>query len=201
MLIAAAPGREPEAATVHVHERPVRHDILLTERGRVSVAVRTAGGAPLPGATLVLTDAGGEPLGSRRTGADGSHTFRDLPVGLLTLAVTAAGHRPAALAVQVDGHGIARAEVDLAPAAGLVGTVRAWTTDSPLADARVVLMDGAGNVVATADSDRQGGFAFADLDAGDYTLVASGYPPVASAVRVDGRGDRRYDIQLGHPDR
>jgi EmrB/QacA subfamily drug resistance transporter len=201
VLIAAAPGREPEAATVHVHERPVRHDILLTERGRVSVVVRTAGGTLLPGAALVLTDAAGELLSSRRTGADGSHTFRDLPVGLLTLAVTAVGHRPAALAVQVDGHGIARAEVDLAPAASLVGTVRAWTTDSPLADARVVLMDGAGNVVATADSDGQGGFAFADLDAGDYTLVASGYPPVASAVRVDGRGDRRYDIQLGHPDR
>ncbi|NUP47124.1 MAG: carboxypeptidase regulatory-like domain-containing protein, partial [Catenulispora sp.] len=93
------------------------------------------------------------------------------------------------------------ATVELTPAARLVGTVRAWSTDSPLADARVMLMDGAGNVIATADSDPEGAYAFADLAAGDYTLIASGYPPVASAVRVDGRADSRHDVQLGHPDR
>ena len=63
-----------------------------------------------------------------------------------------------------------------------------------------MLMDGAGNVVATADSDPEGTFAFADLDAGEYTLIASGYPPVASAVRVDGRRDSRHDVQLGYPE-
>ncbi|NUR63685.1 MAG: MFS transporter, partial [Catenulispora sp.] len=150
---------------------------------------------------LMLTDPDGELITTRRTADDGTHTFRDLPLGRLTLAVDAPGHRPAALAVTVDGHGTARAAVELTPAARLIGTVRAWSTDSPLADARVMLMDGAGNVVATADSDPEGGYAFADLAAGDYTLIASGYPPVASAVRVDGRADSRYDVQLGYPDR
>jgi EmrB/QacA subfamily drug resistance transporter len=200
VLIVAADGREPEASTITARERSVRHDILLAERGRLAVTVRTTDGVRVGGATLMLTDTAGNLLTSRRTAEDGTHTFRDLPVGVLTLAVNAAGHRPDAQSVAVDGHGTTRADVELHPAVRLIGTVRAWTTDSPLADARVMLMDGAGNVVATADSDPEGSFAFADLDAGEYTLIASGYPPVASAVRVDGRIDSRHDVQLGFPE-
>ena len=200
VLIVAADGREPEASTITARERSVRHDIQLAERGRLAVAVRATDGTRIGGATLMLTDAAGDLVTSRRTGEDGTHTFRDLPVGTLTLAVNAVGHRPGALSIAIDGHGTTRAEVELHPAVRLSGTVRAWSTDSPLADARVMLMDGAGNVVATADSDPEGSFAFADLDAGEYTLIASGYPPVASAVRVDGRIDSRHDVQLGYPE-
>ncbi len=57
----------------------------------------------------------------------------------------------------------------------------------PLADARVTLIDAAGNVVATATTGEDGAYAFTDLDAGEYTVIATGYPPVAgsspSAVR------------------
>ncbi|MFL6112710.1 MAG: carboxypeptidase regulatory-like domain-containing protein, partial [Catenulispora sp.] len=201
VLIVTADGREPEASTLTAQEHVVGHDIVLTERGRLAVTVRSADGAPVPGATLMLTDADGELLTSRRTAEAGGYTFRDLPPGRLTLAVHAPGHRPTALAVTLDGHGITRTTVELTPAARLIGTVRAWSTDSPLPDARVLLMDDAGNVVATADSDPEGTFTFADLAAGEYTLIASGYPPVAGAVRVDGRADSRYDVQLGYPDR
>jgi hypothetical protein len=200
ILIVAADGREPEASTITARERSVRHDILLAERGRLAVAVHATDGTRIGGATLMLTDSGGNLLTSRRTGEDGTHTFRDLPVGALTLAVNAVGHRPGAQSITIDGHGTTRAEVELHPAVRLIGTVRAWSTDSPLPDARVMLMDGAGNVVATADSDPEGSFTFADLDAGEYTLIASGYPPVASAVRVDGRMDSRHDVQLGYPE-
>jgi EmrB/QacA subfamily drug resistance transporter len=200
VLIVAADGREPEASTITARERNVRHDILLAERGRLAVTVRATDGTRIGGATLMLTNPAGDLLTSRRTGEDGTHTFRDLPIGTLTLAVNALGHRPGAQSIAVDGHGTTRADVELHPAVRLVGTVRAWSTDSPLADARVMLMDGAGNVVATADSDPEGSFAFADLDAGEYTLIASGYPPVASAVRVDGRIDSRHDVQLGFPE-
>jgi hypothetical protein len=200
VLIVAADGREPEASTITARERSVSHDILLAERGRLAVTVRSGDGTRIAGATLILTDAFGDLLTSRRTSDDGTHTFRDLPVGTLTLAVNALGHRPDAQSVTIDGHGTTRADVELHRAARLTGTVRAWSTDSPLADARVMLMDGAGNVVATADSDPEGGYTFADLDAGDYTLIASGYPPVASTVRVDGRLDSRHDVQLGFPE-
>ncbi|NUP48655.1 MAG: DHA2 family efflux MFS transporter permease subunit, partial [Catenulispora sp.] len=86
VLIVAADGREPEASTVTARERSVGHDIVLAERGRLTVAVRSADGGPLPGATLMLTDADGDLITTRRTADDGCHTFRDLPLGRLTLA-------------------------------------------------------------------------------------------------------------------
>ena len=61
-------------------------------------------------------------------------------------------------------------------------------------------MDAAGNVVATATTGEDGAYAFTDLDAGDYTVIASGYPPVATALTVTGRGVDDYDIELHHPD-
>lgn len=39
----------------------------------------------------------------------------------------------------------------------------------PLNDARVTLIDTAGNVVTTATTGEDGGYAFTDLDGGEYT--------------------------------
>jgi hypothetical protein len=30
-------------------------------------------------------------------------------------------------------------------------------------------------------------------------LIASGYPPVARTLMVDGRGEDAFDVELGHP--
>ena len=61
VLIVAADGREPEASTITARERSVSHDILLAERGRLAVAVRSTDGTGIGGATLMLTDPGGDP--------------------------------------------------------------------------------------------------------------------------------------------
>ncbi|PWS39686.1 hypothetical protein DKT74_37055, partial [Streptomyces sp. ZEA17I] len=79
------------------------------------------------------------------------------------------------------------------------GTVRAGAALSPLADARVTLIDAAGNVVATATTGEDGAYAFTDLDAGEYSVVATGYPPVAGAVTVTGTGIDGHDVELSHP--
>ena len=42
-----------------------------------------------------------------------------------------------------------------------------------------------------------GSYAFADLSSEQYTVIASGYPPVATQVTVDG-GQAALDIRLGH---
>ncbi|MFE3739948.1 hypothetical protein, partial [Streptomyces sp. NPDC059134] len=44
-----------------------------------------------------------------------------------------------------------------------------------------------------------GAYAFADLDSGEYTVIATGYPPVAGALTVAGRGIDGHDIELAHP--
>ena len=54
-------------------------------------------------------------------------------------------------------------------------------------------------MVATATTGDDGAYAFADLDAGEYTVIATGYPPVAGALTVNGRGVDGHDIELAHP--
>ena len=86
----------------------------------------------------------------------------------------------------------------------LHGTVLGGTGRTPLPEARVTLIDAAGNVVATATTGTDGAYAFGDLDAGEYSLVASGYPPVATQVTV-GNGAAAghqdgFDVELNHPE-
>ena len=87
--------------------------------------------------------------------------------------------------------------MDLASGAHVQGVVRA--PHGPLADARVTLVDAAGNVVGTRRPGADGAYAFTDLDGGEYTVIATGYPPVATALTVTGRGVDGHDIELAHP--
>jgi hypothetical protein len=80
------------------------------------------------------------------------------------------------------------------------GTVRAGTDNLLLADARVTLVDAAGNVVATATTGAEGEYAFEDLDPGPYTVIASGYPPVAATLTVGRTSPEAFGLTLSHPD-
>jgi hypothetical protein len=53
--------------------------------------------------------------------------------------------------------------------------------------------------VAIADTDDTGRYALAGLAPGDYTLIATGYPPVSSAVTVTAGTPTTHDLNLGHP--
>ena len=117
--------------------------------------------------------------------------------GQLTLAVTAAGYRPIALPVQIAAQGVTRTELELSPGLHVRGLVQA--AGRPLNDARVTLIDTAGNVVATATTGEDGGYAFTDLDGGEYTVTAAGYPPMATHLTVHGSGVESHDIELSHP--
>ncbi|MQY06096.1 MFS transporter [Actinomadura macrotermitis] len=195
VLIAATGEHEPQAATLVVGDEPVAFDLLLTGSGGLAGTVRGTGG-PLEGATVVVTDVRGEVVGTTRSGPDGGYAVRDVTAGGYTLAVSAAGHRPAALTVEVTGNGQTVQDVELAPGAHVHGTVRN-EAGQPVADARVTLLDGAGAVVAAVTTGPDGGYGFADLTGGRYTVIASGYPPVATALALDGDLDG-HDLRLGH---
>ena len=49
-------------------------------------------------------------------------------------------------------------------------------------------------------ADNEGGEVTIDLPEGDYTVVASGYPPAASRLRVSSGEAQAHDVQLGHPE-
>ncbi|MES5824763.1 MFS transporter [Streptomyces sp. RG80] len=91
-------------------------------------------------------------------------------------------------------------ELELAAGARVHGTVRAGADGRPLADARVVLFDAAGNVVDTSTTGEDGAYGFADLNSGDYTVTASGFPPKSGSLRIDGTGTDAFDIELHHPE-
>ncbi|MFF7473195.1 DHA2 family efflux MFS transporter permease subunit [Streptomyces sp. NPDC008092] len=198
VLIASADGYQPQAATVVVGEEPVLYDILLSGTSGLSGVVRGAGSAlPVKDAMVIVTDVRGDLLATAATGEQGDFRFGELVPGVVTVAVNAAGYRPRALPVEIGTAGVTRIEVDLDAGAQLQGVVRA--PHGPLADARVTLVDAAGNVVGTSTTGLDGAYAFADLDGGDYTVIATGYPPVATALNVTGTGVDGHDIELSHP--
>ncbi|MCX4973211.1 MFS transporter [Streptomyces sp. NBC_00620] len=198
VLIASADGFQPQASTVLVNDEPVTYDILLSGTSGLSGVVRASeSGTPVKDAMVIVTDVRGDVLATGTTGEQGEFTFAELIPGSVTVAVNAAGHRPVALPVEVGGAGVTRVEVELASGALVQGVVRA--PGGPLGDARVTLVDAAGNVVGTARTGTDGAYAFTDLDSGEYTVIATGYPPVATALTVNGRGVDAHDIELAHP--
>ncbi|MFP1626119.1 collagen binding domain-containing protein [Streptomyces sp. 5K101] len=200
VLIASADGFQPQAATVVVGDEPLAHDILLAGTSGLAGTVRAAGeGGPVEGAMVVVTDVRGDVLATGKSTEQGDFAFTELGPGAVTVAVSAPGHRPLALPVEIGGQGVTRVEAVLQSGAVVRGTVRAGATRRPLADARVTLVDAAGNAVATATTGDDGAYAFADLDAGEYTLIATGYPPVAVALTVAGRGACGHEFELAHP--
>ncbi|MFE9612196.1 MFS transporter [Streptomyces sp. NPDC006012] len=198
ILIASAAGCRPRAVSLVVGAAPLTYDILLGGGSGLAGAVRSAdSGAPVADAVVVVTDVRGDVLATGRTDALGEFSVGDLVPGTVTLAVSSSKHRPSALPVDLAGAGVTRVEIELRPGAYVRGTVSG--AGAPLGDARVTLLDAAGNVVATATTGADGAYAFSDLDTGPYSVVATGYPPRAVGVRVDGGDIEGHDIELGHP--
>ncbi|MGQ4383882.1 MFS transporter [Streptomyces sp. SAS_270] len=199
VLIAAAGGHQPQAVSVTVGERPVELDVVLGGAGRLAGSVLTADGTPVREATVTLTNVHGEVVATTRSGREGGYVITELVAGEYTLAASAPAFRPAALPVTVQAARETRQDVELAGGAVLRGTVRAGG-GRPVEDARVTLLDAAGNVVDTLTTGTDGTFRFVDLSSGEYTVIAAGYPPVATVLQMAGGGRTERDLQLGHED-
>ncbi len=199
VLIAAAGGHQPQAVSVTVGERPVELDVVLGGAGRLAGSVLTADGSPVRDAIVTLTNVHGEVVSTTRSGREGGYVITELVAGEYTLAASAPAFRPAALPVSVQAARETRQDVELAGGAVLRGTVRA-SGGRIVEDARVTLLDAAGNVVDTLTTGSDGTFRFVDLSSGEYTVIAAGYPPVATVLQVAGGGRTERDLQLGHED-
>ncbi|QUH05509.1 MFS transporter [Saccharopolyspora erythraea] len=197
VLIASGGSYQPTASMVVIGDRPVSHDVRMFGAGGVAGVVR-AGAREVSGAMVLLTDVRGEVIGSCATGEGGRYVFGGLVGGMYALTVTADGYRPTATSVHVDDGEQVQLDVALQAGTTLSGVVRAPGLDAPVPDARVTLLDADGVVVAAATTGADGGYEFTDLPEGEYTVIATGYPPVASSLRVAGE-QVAHDVELGHP--
>ncbi|MFI1706593.1 MFS transporter [Streptomyces griseoruber] len=197
VLITAADGHQPQAATVLAGAAPVTYDVLLVGSSGLAGAVRSAeSGAPVAGAVVIVTDVRGDVLASVRTDGMGEFAVTDLVPGAVTVAVSSPKHRPLALPVEIGATGLTRVDVELRFGAQVRGTVRG--AGAPLGDARVTLVDAAGNVVASTTTGSDGAYAFSDLDGGQYTVIATGYPARATGISLCGGDVDDHDIELAH---
>ncbi|HVV23375.1 MAG TPA: MFS transporter [Pseudonocardiaceae bacterium] len=200
VLIASAGAHQPQATVVAVGGGPVAVDVVLTGTSSLTGVVSVAGkGTPVEAAMATLADTEGEVVGAQATGPDGRYLFDELVAGTYTLVVSADAYRPVALGVTVPGTGRTEQNVELTGGSRLHG-VATVGEGRVVPDARITLLDRAGNVIGVTTTDDAGEYAFSDLPEGDYTVIASGYPPVASTLRVNGGEHGQHDVRLGHPE-
>ncbi|MGH3631650.1 MAG: MSCRAMM family protein, partial [Sciscionella sp.] len=162
--------------------------------------VGTEAGAPLEDAVVLLTDAAGKQVARTRTGTTGGYRVRDVPVGDYVVVATAEGFAPNVTTVLLRAERTARYSFALAPLAVLRGTVRGPASIGVLAGVRVTLLADTGAAVATVTTDHTGHYAVPSPTPGWYTVVASGYPPVATQAAVVPGRDTRLELRLGHDD-
>nr|WP_245713837.1 carboxypeptidase-like regulatory domain-containing protein [Nocardia vaccinii] len=201
VLITAADTRRPHATALSVGTQPIVRDVALSGGPSLSGRVLAAGESAVSGATIVVVDVRGEVVGTSATDADGNYLVSGLFPGTFTLTAHAPGHRPAAASVAVGAEDAVHCDLTLGRAAAISGTVRRDCGDTPIPDARITLLAADGTVVATAVSDESGGYTLADLIPGDYTLCASGHPPVSAVVTVNGAGAPELDLHFDAPSR
>ncbi|MGP4016742.1 MFS transporter [Saccharopolyspora sp. 5N708] len=197
VLIASGGSYQPTASMVMVADRPVRHDVQLLGAGQLTGLVHV-GGQGIAGAMVVLTDVRGEVVSTAGTGPDGNYLFADLVGGNYALTVTAPGYRPVANSVTVTDGEENVVDVALQTGTRLSGVVRSANLGVAVPDARVTLLDSGGAVVGAATTDIDGNYTFTDLPDGDYTVIATGYPPVATSLRLAGE-QSTHDVELGYP--
>jgi hypothetical protein len=160
--------------------------------------VSRAGGRPLSGATLTLIAPDGRQAGRASAGPDGGYRIGVADPGSYTLIAMATGHQPYALAVQAENAVQTVADVELRGGTRVAGAARTGWGDS-VPDARVTLLDDAGSVIAVAATGPDGSYAFENVAEGEYTVIASGYPPAASRILLEAGESHSHDVVLGHP--
>jgi hypothetical protein len=198
-LVAAAAAHRPQAATVLVGSGPADVGLVLTGTSNLAGTVRAArDGTRVPGATASLADESGEIVAVARTGRTGRFQLADLTAGSYTLAVSAPSCHPAAVPVTIAEGSQTTQDVELAFGGRLEGTT-CTPAGRPVPEARVTVLNAAGNVTAAATTGSDGRYVLENLSAGEYTVIASGYPPVATSLRLAPGRSHTHDIRLAHP--
>ena len=199
LVVVMSGSLPPNAATVAVDGRPVRHDALLSGSSGVRGVVLDGDGTGVGGASVSLIDTEGDVRASGRSDRSGRFGLTGVPEGRYTLTGTAESYEPAAVGVEVPAAGTVECDLRLPQRARLTGRVVAAPEGEPVPRALATLIDAEGTVVGSTVSGVDGTFAFDGLPAGSYTLATSGYAPVARVVALEAGRVTHTDVEFGHP--
>jgi hypothetical protein len=144
---------------------------------------------------LTLVDGSGCQAGRTGTGADGSYEMRAAGPGRYTLIAIAPAHQPQAVEVRADGRPV-RTNLVLATVAAQVEGVARTAAGAVVPDARVMVVDADGRTVAATTTGPDGRYSVPGVPLGHYTVIASGYPPAASTLRVEAGRPVSHDVQF-----
>ncbi|MGH3685666.1 MAG: MSCRAMM family protein [Pseudonocardiaceae bacterium] len=184
LVICSSAVHPPGIALVAMADVPVRRDFVLPGAGaNLSGAVHTAeSDQPVADAMVTVLDGHGDVVGVTATGSDGRFGFRALAGGRYTLTVCATALNPVAHSIELPGHGDITHDVALGARVQLVG--RVYAAGAPVPEALATVVDSDGHIVGSAITGTDGRFVFDDLQAGAYTIIATGYPSVTAAVHL-----------------
>ncbi|MFY9933142.1 MAG: carboxypeptidase-like regulatory domain-containing protein, partial [Streptosporangiaceae bacterium] len=138
-------------------------------------------------------------LAAASTDESGRYVIEDLLPGSYTIALSAPAYQPASLPVVITDGQETVLDAELSSGARVEGAART-AAGAVVPDARVTLIGPDGNVAGVAATGADGTYRFENLPDGEYTVVASGYPPAASRLRVSPGQPHTHDVELGHPE-
>jgi len=118
---------------------------------------------------------------------------------LAAVASDGPGLEPAEIVGAADTAGSPNSYAELRTGARVEGTART-ASGAVVPDARVTLLDPDGNVAGVATTGPDGTYSLENLPEGEYTVIATGYPPAASRLKIAGGDAHSHDVQLGHPE-
>ena len=141
----------------------------------------TDGTAPIADATVKLFDSQGVPYQHTITDAAGTYTLSNIPAGTYTVASVKDGYLlSTGTTIVLSGGDSTQVNLACTPdptlsLGAIAGTLQTLVNlvQTPVSGAKITLLNGSGEVVATTSSVDDGEFAFYDLADGAYTLVAS----------------------------
>ncbi|MFE3170276.1 DHA2 family efflux MFS transporter permease subunit [Amycolatopsis sp. NPDC059090] len=163
-----------------------------TQSKPAAISGAVSGLAPDETAAVSLTSLETHEVRRTTTGADSSFAL-DAPAGTYLLLVQAGGREPVARHVRVGAEPV-REDVELARSVRLTGTVHAIR--GPFPGAQVAVLDAEGQVQRVTVTDEAGHYTVDDLFPGEYTVVVTGYQPVAGPVQLTEEGPVRFDPLL-----
>lgn len=192
LIAISAPGHAAKAGVLDLAAVGAEVDITLHREAELRGVVRH-GGTPAEAALVTLLDQDGSLARTARTDAEGGYRLPAPEPGTYTLLAVAPAAAPVSRTLRWP-HDPPVQDFDLTAKARVHGLVRS-PSGTPLAGARVRLLDSAGVEVDARTTPADGTFEFPGLPEGRYTVWANGYPATSQLLRLAGdEGSGRAEV-------